>query len=262
MTVARTGTDASWPRRRGTCWGRGGRGRHGTSKEVRGRRQAVALGPDAKVVVVASRRSRPRFGFGGVGVTGRGRGHGRCCCCPASRLLVHVPRLDAEDVAARWGAGRGRHGVGVAASRSPGEGSEGVTAVQVGQRRGGHSSALAVRCSAKKGSATPGEVRDTGVACCCPRASSWQHGEWTRSSRCRGGGWRSARSVGVAARWRRRRGRCRRVAAATPAVARRRGRGIAGRDGCDTASSAVARRLDLARTTRGRLGTSTAAGGG
>ena len=115
MTVARTGTDASWPRRRGTCWGRGGRGRHGTSKEVRGRRQAVALGPDAKVVVVASRRSRPRFGFGGVGVTGRGRGHGRCCCCPASRLLVHVPRLDAEDVAARWGAGRGRHGVGVTA---------------------------------------------------------------------------------------------------------------------------------------------------
>jgi len=45
---ARTGTEASWPRRRGTRRGRGGRSCHGTNREVRGRRQAVVLELDAE----------------------------------------------------------------------------------------------------------------------------------------------------------------------------------------------------------------------
>ncbi|XP_021319213.1 spidroin-1-like [Sorghum bicolor] len=78
----------------------------------------------------------------------------------ASRLLVHVPWLGAEDVAARWGAGR--EGEGQGASRSPCEGGTvGAADAEVRARLGRGSLDSFQRRSRRRGSE---QRHDRGVA--------------------------------------------------------------------------------------------------
>ena len=78
----------------------------------------------------------------------------------ASRLLVHVPWLGAEDVAARWGAGR--EGEGQGASRSPCEGGAvGAADAEVRARLGRGSLDSFQRRSRRRGSE---QRHDRGVA--------------------------------------------------------------------------------------------------